>query len=789
MKISLEWLKQFIDLSTISQDELSEIISKGIAEVESQTSFKDINVLVGEIKSTNKLTNSKKLNHATVDVGQSQKLSIIFGDLFPIKKGDRLPIAIAPTVLPTGINVTTKDFFNQRSEGMLVSDKELGISASKEGIFRFPKNCRLGTNVYQYFKMTDPVFDLKITPNRGDLLGLLGFAKDLAALLNRKYINIPVPRLIFSEKDFSGDISILVNCPAIVPRYSAIKISGVKNISSPLWMQKRLLASGIRPINATVDITNYVLLEYNQPLHAFDFERISESGTDRGQQSGVRQIIVRRSYTGEKLETLDQVKRDLPEGSIVIADNKKILALAGIMGGAASGISDRTTQVVIESAIFDPLTIRKTAKKLNLSTEASYRFERKVDPEITVAALKRAAGLILEITGGKITSQIFDLKDSRPGHKNKISFAQERFKNLSGSQISINETLSILRRLNFVITKINKTSLEVQPPPSRHDISLEEDVYEEILRIKGYDHLPISLPSGCFLPPEENLMAKNQDKIASYLAELGFGETINYSFYSLSDSKVSEYVNRQHIKLINPNGPDTAYLRTSLLPGLLRSAATNAVNIAGRIALFEIGNIFYQQQNKSSESCEVAALVLDNNLNNATQAARLAINSIAAIFYQKASIRQDIRSQSAKILIGKQVLGEMIVIDSHYLTFDKKKRLAIFFFLNLEQLISEAKSPPPAQKINSYPTITRDVTFIIASDSQAEKILNDLRTADNLISNVELVDIYQKESKIIILTYRLIYASEKRTLADQEVNQLHQKIIRSTAKKYNLKIK
>lgn len=788
MKIPLEWLGQFVNVKEIPIKKLAEDISLAICEVEEIINPTVFDIRIGEIKSIKKIASSKKLNIAKVEVGNKQLLNIIFGDWFPIKKGDRVPVAVAPTILPTGMKIKKKELAGFLSEGMLVADSELGLNVSKEGIIRFTKSTKLGTNVLQFLGLAE-ILDLKITPNRGDLLSIYGFARDLSAFYGHKLNRFITPSLNFDHKHLTHNLSIKVDIESAVKRYSALKISGIKNTISPDWMQKRLISAGMRPINSVVDCTNYVMLELGQPLHAFDFEKISEIDSDRGQTSGIREIIIRRTKNDETITALDENKYNLPTGSIVIADYKKILALAGLIGSKDSGVTENTTQIVLESAIFNPINISQTSKALGLVTDASQRFEREIDSEITVSALKRVAGLIIEICGGKISSEIFDHKISHKKIIEKIIFSLDRLNKVSGTNFSINVVEKILHRLEFQIIKKTKKTLEIIPPSWRYDINLEEDVFEEIIRIYGYNHVSPTLPSGELSLSINNNNFSLENKIAQICSNLGWNETQTFSFYSPSEIKISKISAENHVKLQNPLGPETSILRASLLPGLLKSLHKNINSTLSDLSLFEIGHIFIKTNEKISEQLYISGVNLTANLNDCVLHVRLVIDQIFNLFNSHFIINQKLSTQ-AEILQKSKVIGTISILDSSLVLSDRQKRNAIYFEINLDELFNNQLATNLFQEIPPYPSVNRDVTIIIDKKIYLGDLIDDLQKIDDKIRKVELQDIYQKDKNDPkAVTLRIIYQDKDKTLTDEEVMTMHETVINNFKNEHHLKIK
>ena len=629
MNVTLNWLKTYIDFE-FSPSELADRLTMLGIEVESikQLGAELEGVVVGSVGSIKPHPNADKLVLCQVDVGETEELQIVCGAP-NVREGMLAPVATIGATLPIGLTIKRAKLRGETSLGMLCSEKELGLSEDAAGLMELPTDTPLGTSLSEALGLDDVVFELEITPNRPDCLSLIGVAREIRAETGNA-LKLPQVDCNEDETDIREMTSVTIEAPDLCPRYAARVIRGVKVGQSPAWLQHRLESVGVGVINNIVDITNFVLMEYGQPLHAFDYHKLTEN-----------RIVVRRAAAGENITTLDEIARELTSDMLVIADAEKPVALAGIMGGYDSEITETTSDVLLESAYFNPSSIRATAKALGVSTEASYRFERGADPGIVPAALDRATQLIAELAGGSICKGIVDVY---PGEQplRQIQLRPERVNFILGTAIEVTEMVQILRHLGFDIeesrpevaptgTKKDRDSevaptgtkkdcdsevaptgakkdrdpevapteesvLQVTVPTFRSDITREIDLIEEIARVYGYDNIPTTLPKGDIPVPVPNPSTEVHKRIKHFLLAAGMMEAINYSFCDPNCfDKIRFAVDdplRDALKLRNPLSPEMSVLRTTLIPSLLENTQHNRNHQIDTIALFEIGNVF-----------------------------------------------------------------------------------------------------------------------------------------------------------------------------------------------------
>ncbi len=618
MKVSYNWLKEFVDIN-ISVEELADKLTMAGLEVAGiiYLGQEVENVIVGEILSIDTHPNADKLTVCRVSDGKNN-LQIVCGAK-NIKVGDKVPLALVGAKLSGNIGIKKTVIRGVESQGMLCSEKELGFNDDVDGILILDSESVCGEDVKKILGQDDIILDIDLTTNRGDCLSILGIAREIAAILNVSLCLLsehPVNSFKFSEstqdnqraEDINKLIKVQIKEPHLCSRYSTRIIKNVRIVPSPLYLQYRLKSLGIRPINNVVDITNLVLLELGHPLHAFDYDLLEG-----------KEIIVRVSNKGEKIITLDEIERNLDEEILVIADSRQPVALAGIMGGLASGVTSKTRNVLLESAYFNPTNIRRSARKLDLATEATYRFERGVDIENLITALEKAADLIQKYCGGEITKDIVDVYPS-PISAKEIILRPERVNKILGIDIPYQQMKNILKRLGFNIQqesfcngltgyreRINNcqegNDWIISVPLYRNDVVEEIDLIEEIARIYGYDKIKSSKP--CWQPVDYvyNKMSVIENLVKDVLNKSGFFEVINFSFM---DKNVfdklhfsSSDLRRRCLNIENPLSAEMGSLRSTLIPGILENVSWNLRHNINDIKIFEIGSVFMPRDRES----------------------------------------------------------------------------------------------------------------------------------------------------------------------------------------------
>ncbi len=786
MNVTLNWLKNYIDFE-FSASELADRLTMLGIEVESvkQPGAELEGVVVGSVSSVRPHPNADKLVLCQVDIGETEELQIVCGAP-NVREGMHAPVALIGATLPIGLTIKRAKLRGETSQGMLCSEKELTLSEDAAGLMELSTDISVGTPLATALGLNDTVFELEITPNRPDCLSLIGVAREIRAETGNP---LKLPQVDFNEDetDIRETTSVTIEAPDLCPRYAARVIRGVKIGQSPAWLQQRLESVGIGVINNIVDITNFVLMEYGQPLHAFDYHKLSEN-----------RIVVRRAIAGEKLTTLDEVARELTSDMLVIADAEKPVALAGVMGGYDSEITEATCDVLLESAYFNPSSIRATAKALGMSTEASYRFERGADPGIVLAALDRAAELITELAGGTICKGIVDVY---PGEQplTEIQLRPKRVNFVLGTEIKAATMEEILTRLGFAVRN-SESVHQVTVPTFRSDITREIDLIEEIARVYGYDNIPTTLPKGDIPVPAPDPKVEVRRHIKQFLLAAGMMEAINYSFSDPSSfDKIrlaADNPLRNALPLQNPLSPEMSVLRTTLLPGLLDNAQRNRNHQIDTIALFEIGSVFIrngEQQEPERVSGVLAGQVGDGVYSNPYRQPDfydikglvegvLEVCGISDYTLQKTDAPTFHPGRNAAVLLGDRQIGifgeaHPEVLENYDLPYK-----AYLFDFDVEALTDAAIFAKRFEPISVYPKVERDLAIIVdketLSDMPTELIY---KAGGEWVESVRLFDVYEGEQVPEgkkSLAYAIVYHSAAETLTDKAVNALHDKIVK-----------
>jgi len=632
----------------------------------------------------------------------------------------------------------------------------------------------------------DWILDIDILPNRApDCFSHIGIAREIAAILNCK-LQIVNGELIENKnlkaKDF---VDVKVENKGGCPRYTARVVADVKIKPSPKWMRDKLGACGLRPINNIVDITNYVMLETGQPLHAFDFEKL-ESVKSKIQNPNFKTIIVRFAEEGERITTLDNEKYDLDEDILVIADAKKPIAIAGIKGGRTPEIDNKTKIVVLESANFNPQNIRRASKIIDLKTDASWRFEHGIDPNLTEFAINRASFLIQKIAGGKIAKGLLDVYTKKPLPR-RIVLELDYIEKLMGLKIPLQEIKDILKRLGFEIKPKSANIMEVLVPTFRLDILLQEDLIEEINRIYGYEKIRSTFPLVALFPPKRNLDIFWENIAKDILAGIGFTETYNYSFVSEKDAEVFRYKTKELFELENPTSFDSQYLRPSLIPNLLRNVEKNQKSFS-EIKIFELGKIFEKKEEKKM----LSGVFTGDSFYHAKGVVDVLMNEmgVSGIWYDEYQPTPEDSKLSiwrvgkcAEIKTDHQEIGFLGEISPDITKEIKIGPKVIVFDLDFEKIIKLASEEHEYRPISRYPEAIRDISVLVPREISVEEVLNKIEeVGQDIIRDIDLFDIYEGEELPDgkkNLAFHIIYQAADRTLSSREIDEMQQKIIKT----------
>ena len=795
MNVTLNWLKTYIDFE-FSPSELADRLTMLGVEVESikQLGAELEGVIVGSVTSIRPHPNADKLVLCQVDTGGTEELQIVCGAP-NVREGMLAPVATIGTTLPVGLTIKRAKLRGETSEGMLCSEKELALSDDAAGLMELPTNIPVGTPLSQALGLDDVVFELEITPNRPDCLSLIGVAREIRAETGNP-LKLPTVDLQESGTNIRDLTSVTIEAPDLCPRYAARVIQGVKVKESPAWLQQRLESVGIGVINNIVDITNFVLMEYGQPLHAFDYHKLTEN-----------RIVVRRATKGEHIITLDEVERELTPDMLVIADAEKPVALAGIMGGYDSEITETTCDVLLESAYFNPSSVRATAKALGISTEASYRFERGADPGVVLTALDRAAQLIAELAGGTICEGIVDVY---PGQQplTQIQLRPERVNFVLGTTLEAAEMAQILNRLGFDVDTTGGV-YRVTVPTFRADVTREIDLIEEIARVYGYDNIPTTLPKGDIPVPASNPKTEVRRRIKHFLLGTGMMEAVNYSFcdpncFDRIRLNVDDPL-RDTLQLRNPLSPEMSVLRTTLMPGLLENAQHNRNHQIDTIALFEIGGVFFHNGESSGSDLRIATLepervagVLAGQVGEGVYSdpyrspdffdikglveGMLEVCGVVDWTLQNTDTPTFHPGRNAEVLLGDKRIGVFGEVHPEVLENYDLPYKAYLFEFDLEGLADVATFAKRFEPISIYPKVARDLAIVVdkevLSDMPTELIY---MTGGDAVDSVRLFDVYEGEQVPEgkkSLAYTITYHSATETLTDKAVNALHDEVVK-----------
>jgi len=787
MKASLKWLSEYVDITLPSKELAEKLTMAGIETTSIQIvgSTWD-NIVIGQVAAVEPHPNADRLKLATVNLG-TQQLTVVCGapninitqKVAFANTGSRLidgHTGKATTLKPAKIRGIL-------SEGMVCSEKELGISDNHENILVLPSAAPVGTPLNDY--LGDTIFDLDITPNRPDCLSIIGIAREITALTG-KQLRLPDINYKETEASIASFISIDIANPNLCPRYCASLITGVKPGPSPDWLQQRLRSYGMRPISNIVDVTNYVMLEYGQPLHGFDYHKLQG-----------KQLIIRRARNGEIIITLDGEARPLTQDTLVIADTEKPVAIAGIMGGLDAEVTDTTTAILLESANFNRTIIRRGANHLNLQSEASMRFDKGLSSKLPLIALKRATKLLLELTGGKAARGIIDVYPGKAEPK-AILLSTKEVKRLSGLELTIEEIVTVLELLGFECQETSLSSqISVISPFWRSDIKCAADLVEEIVRIIGYDKIPITRLSAPL--PEQKLTPELilKQKLRNTLAGWGFQEILTYSLTSLEKLQgLSPKLELQltPLKISNPMTKEQEYLRPSLRAGLLTTLANNQKYEQAGIRLFEIGKTFLPQGKELPQEKEMLCAVLSGTRQETSWhkdsepldffdakgiAENLLIRLGHAATFEVSNNEGVFPGRSADIFINGDKVGVVGNLHPKVSQAFQLSGTVCLIEIDVESLMEKARWLKQYQPIPRFPSIIRDIALVIDEQVSYQQV-KDIIQSFTLVRKVLLFDLYTgeqvPESKKSFAV-RIVYQSTTHTLTDEEVNKLHQRMV------------
>ena len=795
MKISYNWLKQFIKIDW-SAEKTSELLTDLGLEVEGLETFQSIKgglkgIKVGHVLTCEQHPNADRLKITTIDIGDKLPLNIVCGAL-NVDKGQKVAVATVGTTLYTaeGEAWTIKKgkIRGEESHGMLCAEDELGLGKSHDGIMILDSSLEIGAFLADHYNVEeDLVFEIGLTPNRADAMSHYGTARDLMAGMSQHGINTKLisPSVSGFHIDNRGlKIDINIDNKIKAPRYCGLTISNIVVKESPIWLQNRLKSIGLSPINNIVDVTNYVLHDLGQPLHAFDAEKISG-----------KKINVQTVKTGTKFVTLDGVERILHEEDLMICDADKPLCIAGVFGGENSGISENTSSIFLESAYFNPVSIRKTAKRHALNTDASFRFERGIDPNITKYALKRAALLITEIAGGKISS---DLIDEYPKKINdsQVFLSFDKTNKLIGQEIPKETIKSILSALEIKVNNITETGLGLTIPAYRNDVQREVDVIEEILRVYGYNNIGITNKLNASISNTSKFENhKIETIVANQLVGQGFFEIMTNSLTTDKYDSISTQLDAaNNVKILNPLSTDLSVMRQSLIFSGLETLAFNINRQQSDLKLFEFGKTYHNVDGRNDEFNQLSVLITGNKSekrwnSEETEVSYFYLKGLITAIFDRLGIKKlkssplsnDIFNEGQQWLVGKHSVVEFGSLKTKTLSafgISQSVFCANFNWDNLIKVINQ--NTIKFKEISKYPEVKRDFSLLINEDVTFDNLYKLAKQSENnYLKDVNLFDVYTgdklaegKKSYAISFTLQ----DNKKTLTDSQIDKIMSKI-------------
>lgn len=795
MKISYNWLKQFIKIDW-TPEQTSELLTDLGLEVEGIETYQSVKgglegIVIGEVLTCEKHPNADRLKVTTVNIGDEAPLKIVCGAP-NVAAGQKVPVATIGTTLYSEAGeawvIKKGKIRGEESHGMICAEDELGLGKSHDGIMVLDNALIAGTLASEIFDIeNDHVFEIGLTPNRADAMSHLGTARDLKAGLVQKEINLELITPSVSSFQINNrnlKIDVNVKNKDLAPRYCGVTISGIKVGDSPAWLQHRLKAIDLNPINNIVDSTNYVLHELGQPLHAFDAANIAGN-----------KIVVKTVKSGTKFTTLDDVERELHEDDLMICDAEKPMCIAGVFGGIDSGVSEKTTSIFLESAYFNPISIRKSAKRHGLNTDASFRFERGIDPNITEYALKRAALLIQELAGGEISSDLIDV------YQNKIEDFQVRLsfdnaKSLIGEEIPRETIKRILTSLEIKVNNVTETGLGLTVSAYRNDVQREVDVIEEILRVYGYNNIKTTEKLNASISGSSRFEDyKLQNVVGNQLASQGFFEMMANSLTTPNYIALSEQLKEEHnVVMLNPLSNDLSVMRQSLLFSGLEALSYNINRKRSVLKFFEFGKTYHSFKDTHEEHKHLTLLVTGNrcveNWHNPTRKSDFfylkgtvtsLLERLGIKRYTESPFTNDVFSEGIQLGLGKTVFVEFGLVKKSILKHFDISQDVLFADFNWGNVLKVAKRQSIIfQDIPKYPEVRRDFALLL-DDNITFETINDIakQTEKQLLKAVNLFDVYQgknlpKGKKSYAISFTL--QDEKKTLTDKQIDKIMNKL-------------
>ncbi|MED0771613.1 phenylalanine--tRNA ligase subunit beta [Bacillus siamensis] len=798
MFVSYKWLEDYVDLQGIDPAVLAEKITRAGIEVEG-IEYKGEGVkgvVIGHVLEREQHPNADKLNKCLVDIGAEEPVQIICGAP-NVDKGQKVAVATVGAVLPGNFKIKKAKLRGEASHGMICSLQELGIESKlvakeyAEGIFVFPNDAETGADAMAALQLDDAILELGLTPNRADAMNMLGVAYEVAAILGTE-VKLPETSYEKAAEKAADAVSVKIEDTQANPHYAAKIIKNVKIGPSPLWMQTKLMNAGIRPHNNVVDITNFVLLEYGQPLHAFDYDRF-----------GSKEVVVRKAAENETIVTLDEQDRKLSSSHLVITNGKKAQAVAGVMGGAESEVREDTTAILLEAAYFDGQTVRKASRDLGLRSEASARYEKGIDPARVLLAAERACSLIQAYAGGEVLSGTVE-ENHLEIEANNIHVSVDKVNAVLGMTITKEEIISIYKRLGFAVGEA-KDVLVVTVPSRRGDIKIEEDLIEEAARLYGYDNIPSTLPETAGTTGGLTPYQAKRRKVRRFLEGAGLSQATTYSL--TNDKKAAAFAIEKSFNtmLALPMSEERSILRHSLVPNLLEAVSYNLARQTDSVALYETGSVFLtkEENTKPVEKERVAGAVTGLWRKNLWQGEKkpvdfFVVKGIVEGLLHQLNVSDRIEfvqserknmhpGRTANILLNGSLAG---FIGQVHPAMEKELDIkeTYVFELDLHALLTEETEPVVYTAIPKYPSVTRDIALVAdktVTSGQLEAVIKEAGGA--LLKEVTVFDVYEgehmEEGKKSV-AFSLQYVNPEQTLTEEEVTKVHENVLKALEETY-----
>ena len=805
MRVSVKWLSEYLDLEGITPGQLADQITLTGIEVDEVNlpSLDPDKFVVGEVLSLEEMEDSDHLNVTTVDIAQSEPVQIVCGAP-NVKAGQKVIVAVPGAKLPGGLKIKKSKLRGVVSNGMICSLQELGLSdavvpkKAEDGIYVLPEEAQTGESALPYIGLDDAFIELDITPNRADALSMRGVGHEVGAILSQK----PNFKEVTVSADDTDQISDYVDVSVDSEEDTLVyKMRAIKDITvseSPLWLQRKLMNAGIRPIDAVVDVTNYIMLEYGQPLHAFDYEAL-----------GSKEILVRRAKDGETLVTLDGQERQLDPDKLVITNGEKPVALAGVMGGQNTHVTTETRTVALESALFKSSIIRKTAQSLNLRSESSARFERGLNTATIEKALDHAAQLIAELGSGQVVSGVARVEAIQPEDK-QVTITVDKINHALGTDLKRDEVVELMDRLGFS-TETSENTLTITVPPRRWDIEIEADIIEEVVRMYGYNRLPATLPKSESVPGELTHKQKRVRETRQFMEGAGLSQAISYALTTNEKAQAFSRMEGEPVKLDWPMSEEHQALRKSLLSGLLDNTQYNVARQNRHVAFYEIGRVFYPVSDSKlpKEVTHVAGALTGSRLEANWQETEQTVDfytvkGILEEWFAVLGVSEEISyepsrsydefhpGRTAVIRYKGNVIGVMGQLHPG-LADDRDLKETYLFEIDMDALLDSEKHALVYSAIPKHPGASRDVAFVVDEDVLHDDVLSVMKeNGGQWLKSIRLFDLYQGENieqGKKSMAYSLAYQNPEATLKEEEVTSDFEKVKQALVNRFDAEIR